>query len=89
MFIVRQVEFALFDLLLHLGTMGSDPMEVIEAVRDEVAVVRRRRGIAFRTPSPISSQAATPRAITAISGPRYSPPTGSSVLPRRGRSTAP
>jgi oligopeptidase A len=40
MFIVRQVEFALFDLLLHLGTMGSDPVEVIEAVRDEVAVIR-------------------------------------------------
>lgn len=40
MFIVRQVEFALFDLLLHLGTGGTDPMEVIEAVRDEVAVVR-------------------------------------------------
>ncbi|WP_243445607.1 M3 family metallopeptidase [Sphingosinicella microcystinivorans] len=40
MFIVRQVEFALFDLLLHLGTMGTDPIEVAEAVRDEVAVVR-------------------------------------------------
>ena len=40
MFVVRQVEFALFDLLLHLGTMGSDPIEVIEAVRDEVAVIR-------------------------------------------------
>ncbi|MCU6453182.1 M3 family metallopeptidase [Sphingomonas sp. A2-49] len=40
LFIVRQVEFALFDLLLHLGTMGSDPMEVIEAVRDEIAVIR-------------------------------------------------
>lgn len=40
MFIVRQLEFALFDLLLHLGTLGSDPMEVIEAVRDEVAVIR-------------------------------------------------
>ena len=40
MFILRQVEFALFDLLLHLGTMGSDPIEVIEAVRDEVAVIR-------------------------------------------------
>lgn len=40
MFVVRQVEFALFDLLLHLGTLGSDPMEVIEAVRDEVAVIR-------------------------------------------------
>lgn len=40
MSIVRQVEFALIDLLLHLGTMGSDPMAVVEAVRDEVAVVR-------------------------------------------------
>ena len=40
MFIVRQLEFALFDLLLHLGTLGSDPMEVIEAVRDEVSVMR-------------------------------------------------
>lgn len=40
MAVVRQVEFALFDLLLHLGTLGSDPIEVIEAVRDEVAVIR-------------------------------------------------
>jgi oligopeptidase A len=40
LFVLRQVEFALFDLLLHLGTMGSDPIEVIEAVRDEVAVNR-------------------------------------------------
>ncbi|MDE0877328.1 MAG: M3 family metallopeptidase [Sphingomonas bacterium] len=40
LFILRQVEFALFDLLLHLGTLGSDPIEVIEAVRDEVAVIR-------------------------------------------------
>jgi len=40
MALVRQIEFALFDLLLHLGTMGSDPMEVIDAVRDEVAVIR-------------------------------------------------
>lgn len=40
MFIVRQLEFALFDLLLHLGTMGSDPVEVVEAVRDEVSVLR-------------------------------------------------
>ncbi len=40
MFVVRQIEFAMFDLLLHLGTQGDDPMTVIEAVRDEVAVVR-------------------------------------------------
>lgn len=40
MFVLRQVEFALFDLVLHRGTAGSDPNEVIEAVRDEAAVVR-------------------------------------------------
>ncbi|MEH3041569.1 MAG: M3 family metallopeptidase [Sphingomonas paucimobilis] len=40
MFLVRQIEFAMFDLLLHLGGQGDDPMAVIEAVRDEVAVVR-------------------------------------------------
>lgn len=40
MFILRQVELALFDLVLHLGTMGSDPMEVLRAVRDEVAVIQ-------------------------------------------------
>ncbi|XJJ69297.1 M3 family metallopeptidase [Novosphingobium sp. BL-8A] len=39
LFVLRQIEFGLFDLLLHLGTMGSDPMEVIGAVREEVAVV--------------------------------------------------
>ncbi|AOH86832.1 oligopeptidase A [Sphingomonas panacis] len=40
MAVVRQIEFALFDLLLHLGTLGTNPIEVIEAVRDEVSVVR-------------------------------------------------
>ncbi|PXW73410.1 oligopeptidase A [Blastomonas natatoria] len=40
LFLIRQIEFALFDMLLHLGTMGSDPVEVIEAARDEVAVIR-------------------------------------------------
>ncbi|MBW4332161.1 M3 family metallopeptidase [Stakelama sp. CBK3Z-3] len=40
MLLMRQIEFSLFDILLHLGTLGSDPIEVIEAVRDEVAVVR-------------------------------------------------
>lgn len=39
MFLVRQVEFALFDLMLHLGTYGDDPMTVIQRVRDEVAVI--------------------------------------------------
>ncbi len=41
--LVRQLEFGLFDLQLHLGALGSDPMSVIEAVRDEVAVIRPPR----------------------------------------------
>lgn len=39
MALVRQIEFALFDLLLHLGKLGDDPVAVIEAVRAEVAVI--------------------------------------------------
>lgn len=40
LFIVRQLEMALFDLLVHLGSPAADPMTVLEAVRDEVAAVR-------------------------------------------------
>lgn len=38
--LLRQVEFGLFDLTLHGGTLGTDPVEVLDAVREEVAVVR-------------------------------------------------
>ncbi|WP_121115928.1 M3 family metallopeptidase [Croceibacterium ferulae] len=38
--LLRQIEFAMFDLLLHGGTLGTDPMEVLDAVREEIAVVR-------------------------------------------------
>lgn len=38
--LLRQIEFSMFDLLLHQGSLGDDPMTVIEAVRDEVAVIR-------------------------------------------------
>ncbi|MDO7835639.1 M3 family metallopeptidase [Sphingobium sp. HBC34] len=40
MALVRQIEFAQFDLLLHAGEPDDDPMRVIETVRKEVAVVR-------------------------------------------------
>ena len=40
MMVLRQVEFALFDLQLHLAGAGADPMAILEAVRDAVAVVR-------------------------------------------------
>lgn len=38
--LLRQVEFAMFDLILHAGTLGDDPIAVQNAVRDEVAVTR-------------------------------------------------
>ncbi|MGB4859892.1 MAG: M3 family metallopeptidase [Dokdonella sp.] len=43
MFLVRQLEFALFDFRLHLEfnpTIGSRLMEILGEVRDEVAVIR-------------------------------------------------
>jgi oligopeptidase A len=40
LFLLRQVEFGMFDILLHGGTMGDDPMTVLNAVRAEVSVTR-------------------------------------------------
>lgn len=39
MFVLRQVEFGLFDLLLHRGTFATDSLAVLDAVRAEVAVL--------------------------------------------------
>ena len=43
MALLRQIEFALFDLLLHRSAADIDPMTVLEQVRDEVSVVRPPR----------------------------------------------
>jgi len=40
LFLLRQVELAMTDIILHSGVMGNDPMVVQNAVRDEIAVVR-------------------------------------------------
>jgi oligopeptidase A len=43
LFLVRQLEYALFDFRLHLeyaGNEGLRPLQLLEAVRDEVAVIR-------------------------------------------------
>jgi len=40
LFLVRQVELAMFDIILHAGTMGDDPMTVLNAVRNEISVMR-------------------------------------------------
>jgi Zn-dependent oligopeptidases len=86
MFIVRQIEFGLFDLLLHLGTMGSDPMEVIEAARDGVAVVRPPEW--HRFPHAFS-RADIPWDTTAISGLRCWLPMAFSVSGTPDSSTGP
>jgi oligopeptidase A len=39
MLVLRQVELALYDIMLHRGALGSDPMKVLEVVRGEVAVI--------------------------------------------------
>lgn len=38
--ILRHIELGLFDWLLHLDADDTDPMQVLEAVREEVAVLR-------------------------------------------------
>lgn len=43
LFLVRQLEFALFDFRLHLEydpTLGARTLEILESVREEVAVIR-------------------------------------------------
>ena len=39
MFVVRQIEFALFDMLLHTAPPSADPVAIMRQVRDEVAVI--------------------------------------------------
>jgi oligopeptidase A len=40
LFLLRQIEFAMMDIILHSGALGNDPMIVQNAVRDEIAVLR-------------------------------------------------
>lgn len=41
--LLRQIELSLFDLLLHADTSESDPYQILEQVRDEVALLRPPR----------------------------------------------
>ena len=40
MALVRQIEFGLFDMVLHEGKAGNDVLKVLEDIREEVSVVR-------------------------------------------------
>lgn len=37
--LLRQLELSIFDIRLHLDTLGSNPMDILNSVREEVAVV--------------------------------------------------
>ena len=38
MLLLRQIEFATFDLLIHQGSVVVDVQETLDQVRDEIAV---------------------------------------------------
>lgn len=84
-FCVRQLEFALFDMLLHgCGNGKADFMKVLSDVRKEVAVTP---SVPFnRFPQSFSHifAGATPRATTATSGLKCFPLTPSAPLKRKG-----
>ena len=70
---VRQLEFALFDFRIHLEydpARGGRIYQVLDSVRDRVAVMKPRPSTASPTAFPTSLPAATGLAITATSGPR-------------------
>ena len=74
---LRQLEFALFDLRLHSEyAPGRDALVagILQEVRAQVSVVPVPSSIASRTASPTSSAAVTRPATTATSGPKCSPP---------------
>jgi oligopeptidase A len=82
---LRQVEFSLFDLLLH---SDFDPagersvLDLLAEVRREVAVLVPPHGTASRTASRTSLPAATAPATTATSGPRSFRPTVTALSKR-------
>ena len=89
---LRQIEFSLFDMRLHYD-FDAQPtaqdaqgvLELLEEVRDEVAVVMPPACNVSPTTSPTSSPAATRRAITATNGPKCFPPTPTTLFEENGR----
>src|SRR6266508_4207652 len=73
---LRQIEFAVFDMRLHSDFdpgAGHSALQLLEEVRERVAVLKPRRTTAFRTASGTFSAAATRPAITATSGRKCCP----------------
>uniref|UniRef100_UPI003CEC5D18 M3 family metallopeptidase n=1 Tax=Enterobacter cloacae complex sp. 280C5 TaxID=3395861 RepID=UPI003CEC5D18 len=72
MFILRQLEFGLFDFRLHAEfspEQGAKILETLAEIKKQVAVIPGPTWDASRTRSAISSQAGTPQATTATCGP--------------------
>lgn len=90
MFILRQLEFGLFDFRLHAEykpEQGAKILETLAEIKKQVAVVPPNLGAASRTPSAISSPAVTRRVTTAICGPTCWRQTPSHASKKRGFST--
>ena len=72
MFILRQLEFGLFDFRLHAEfspQQGAKILETLAEIKQQVALIPGPSWGRFRTPSAIFSPADTQRVITAICGP--------------------
>ena len=88
---LRQLEFALFDMRLHYDFDPAARQQRARAARGSARAGRgaacRRRTTASRTASRTSSPAATPPATTATSGPRCCRPTPTACSRRTACST--
>jgi oligopeptidase A len=91
LFILRQLEFGLFDFRLHAEyqpEQGAKILETLAEIKKQVAVVPGRPGAASRMPSAIFLPGAMRQATTAICGPTCWRRMPSRALKKRGFSTA-
>ncbi|STT14025.1 oligopeptidase A [Klebsiella pneumoniae] len=90
MFILRQLEFGLFDFRLHAEykpEQGAKILETLAEIKKQVAVVPGPTWAASRTPSATSSLAAMRQVTTATCGPTCWRQTPSHASKKRGFST--
>jgi oligopeptidase A len=91
LFLVRQLEFGLFDFRIHREfdpARGARAMETLSECATKSPSSIRRNGSASRTRSRTSSRAATAPVTTATSGPKCCPPMRSASSRKPACSTA-
>ncbi len=91
MFILRQLEFGLFDFRLHAEfspEQGAKILETLAEIKRQLLWCRGRRGAVSRMPSATFSPGVTRRVTTAICGPMCWRRTRIPASKKRGFSTA-